>query len=358
MTYAIQPIHLLLVALTGWLNRHQQEVIDYLIEENRVLKQQLEGQRLRFTDEQRRRLAVKAKVLGRRVLDEIETLVTPDTLLAWHRKLIAEKWTYPRKGPGRPRASQEITELVLRMAGENPSWGYDRIQGALANLGHVIAPNTVKNILKRNGIEPAPERGKRTTWATFLKAHWEVMTATDFFTVAVWTPRGLVTYYVLFFIHLATRTVHIAGITTTPDSAFMKQVARNLTDDIDGFLINKEYLIMDRDTKYTRAFRHHLEREGVTPVRCPPRAPNCNAYAERFVRSIKEECLGRMIFFGERSLRRVVNEYVEHYHAERNHQGVGNNLLFPNDLTAANDESIQCQERLGGMLKYYFRAAA
>ena len=183
MTNIIQPFHLLVIALAGWLNRHQQDIIDYLIEENCVLKDQLEGQRLRFTDDQRRRLAAKAKVLGRRLLDEIETLVTPDTLLAWHRKLIAEKWTYPRKGPGRPRIAQEITELVIRMAMKNVSWGYDRIQGALANLGHIIAPNTVKNILKRHGIEPAPERKKRTSWKIFLKAHWEVMTATDFFSV-------------------------------------------------------------------------------------------------------------------------------------------------------------------------------
>ena len=194
MSSVIQPFHLLVIALAGWLNRHQQAVIDYLIEENRVLKNQLEGQRLRFTDEQRIRLAVKAKVLGRRLLDELETLVTPDTLLTWRRKLIAQKWTYARSGPGRPRISQEITDLVLRMARENVSWGYDRIQGALANLGHIIAPNTVKNILKRHGIDPAPEREKRTSWKTFLKAHWDVMAATDFFTVEVWTSRGLVTY--------------------------------------------------------------------------------------------------------------------------------------------------------------------
>ena len=163
-----------------------------------VLKEQLEGQRFRFTDEQRIRLAVKARVLGRRALDELETLVTPDTLLARHRTLIAQKWTCARKGPGRPRVAQEITELVLRMARENTSWGYDRIQGALANPGHVIAPNTVKNILKRHDIEPASERKRRTSWKTFLKVRWDVMAATDFFTVEVWTLRGLGTYYVLF----------------------------------------------------------------------------------------------------------------------------------------------------------------
>ncbi len=191
MNNAIQPFHLLVIALAGWLNPHQQAVIDYLSEENRVLKQQLEGQRLRFTDEQWRRLASNAKVLGRRLLSEIETLVTRDSLLTWHRKLIAEKWTYSRKGPGRPRVTREIAELVVRMARENDDWGYDSIQGALANLGYVGAPNTVKNILKRHGIEPAPERKKRTSWKTFLKAHWEVMAATDFFTVEVWTPRVL-----------------------------------------------------------------------------------------------------------------------------------------------------------------------
>ena len=170
MSNAIQPFHLLIIALAGWLNRQQQVVIDYLIEENRVLKEQLGGQRLRFTDEQRIQLAVKAKVLGRRSLDELETLVTPETLLAWHRKLIAKKWTYARKGAGRPRVAQEITDMVLRMARENSFWGYERIQGALANLGHIVAPNTVKNILKRHGIEPAPERGETHRVKDFLES--------------------------------------------------------------------------------------------------------------------------------------------------------------------------------------------
>ncbi len=199
-----------------------------------------------------------------------------------------------RKGPGRPRVTQEITDLVLHMARENLSWGYDRIQGALANPGHVIVPNTVKNILKRHGIEPAPERGKRTSWKTFLKAHLDVMAATDFFTVEVWMPRGLVTYYVLFIIHLSTRSVHIAGVTMAPNSAFMAQVVRNLTDVSEGFLSNSRYLIMDLDTKYTEDFRGHLDRVGVKPIRCPARAPNCNAFAKRFVRSIKDECLAQL----------------------------------------------------------------
>ena len=284
--------------------------------------------------------------------------MTPDTLIAWHRKLIAQKWTYARKGSGRPRIAQEITDMVLRMARENVSWGYDRIQGALANLGHLVAPNTVKNILKRHGIEPAPEREKRTSWTTFLKAHWDMMAATDFFTVEVWTPRGLVTYYVLFVMRLKTRSVHIAGVTTAPSGAYMNQVARNLTDVSDGFLLNSRYLIMDRDTKYTEDFRGHLDREDVKPVRSPARAPNCNAYAERFVRSIKYECLDRMILFGEASLRRAHKEYVVHYHTERNHQGVGNRLLEPLAMVGSSNDPIYCRERLGGMLNFYYREAA
>jgi hypothetical protein len=301
---------------------------------------------------------VKAKAVGRRLLDEIETLVTPDTLLAWHHNLIANKWTFARKGPGRPRVSQEIVELVLLMARENTSWGYDRIQGALANLGHVIAPNTVKNILKRHGIDPARERGKHTSWKTFLKAHWDVMAATDFFTVEVWAFRGLATYYVLFLMRLQTRRVQIAGVTTAPNGAFMNQVVRNLTDVDDGFLLGSEFLIMDRDTKYTKEFRAALKRDGVTPVRCPARAPNCNAFAERFVRSVKSECLDRTILFGEGSLRRALREYVTHYHAERNHQGVGNQLLEPLAMGAASNDPVHCRQRLGGLLNFYYREAA
>jgi transposase InsO family protein len=244
------------------------------------------------------------------------------------------------------------------MARENTSWGYDRIQGALENLGYRVAPNTVRNILKKHGIEPAPERAKRTSWQTFLKAHWDALAATDFFTVEVWTAHGLTTYYVLFFIHLSTRYVSIGGITAAPNGTFMKQVARNMTDAEDGFLLEKLFLIMDRDTKYTEEFRGHLDREGIKPIQCPVRAPNCNAFAERFVRSIKEECLNRIIFFGETSLRRAIREYMAHYQAERNHQGVGNRLLETQATGCPAHGPIHCGERLGGMLNYYHREAA
>jgi transposase InsO family protein len=354
----VNLLHFLASVLAGWINRHQQAIIDYVVEENRIFKQQLEGRRLNLSDNDRRRLATKAKLLERHVLDEVLNLVTPDTLLAWYRNLIVRKWTYARRGPGRPCVSKEITELVLRMARENPSWGYDRLQGALSNLGHSVSSSTVANILKRNGIEPAPERGKCTSWRTFLKAHWDVIAATDFFTIEVLTLRGLVTYYVLFVIHLSTRRIVIAGATPNPNGAFMMQMARNLTDEFDGFLSNHNYLIMDRDTKFTEAFRDAIEREGVEPIRCPPRSPKCNAHAERFVRSIKEECLERMILLGECSLRRALRDYGIHYLRERNHQGVDNLLLEPTNVIPFPTGPVQRRERLGGMLNYYHREAA
>jgi putative transposase len=260
--------------------------------------------------------------MGRRALTDIASLVTPDTILRWHRQLIAEKWTHKRRSPGRRRVMQVITELTLRMARDNRSWGYTRIQGALHNVGHRVGRTTIANILKENGIGPAPERDKRTTWNQFLKAHWSVLAAADFFTVEVWGLRGLVTFYVFFVIELATRRIEIAGITPGPNESWMMQIGRNLTDPVDGFLADKKIVILDRDSKYSAAFRSLLVDAGVEPLRLPARSLNLNAHAERFVRSIKDECLSRMIFFGERSLRKATREYAAHYHGEKNHEGI------------------------------------
>ena len=195
-------------------------------------------------------------------------------------------------------------------------------------------------------------------WSTFLKAHWESMGATDLFTVEVWTMNGLVRYYVLFFIKLSSRKVHVAGITANPHANWIKQIARSATDPFDGFLLGTRYLIMDRDTIFTEEFRSYLKQEDVKPVRLPPRSPNLNAYAERFVRTIKETCLDRMIFFGEHSLRRAISEFVVYYHHERNHQGIGNRLIGPVSEIGATDGPVACRERLGGLLRYYYRDAA
>jgi len=354
----LYPWQILVAAMAGWVTRQQDAAIDYLREENRVLKEQLGRKKLRLTDAQRRRLAVRGKAIGRRALTEVASLVTPDTILRWHRQLIAQKWTHKRNSPGRRRIMQVIADLTVRMARENPRWGYSRIQGALQNVGHRVGRTTVANILKESGIGPAPERGKRMTWSQFLKAHWDVIAAADFFTVEVWAPRGLVTFYVFLVIELATRKIEIAGITATPNEAWMLQVGRNVTDPFDGFLAEKQLLILDRDSKFSSAFRDLLSGSGVEVVRLPPRSPNLNAYAERFVRSIKDECLNRMIFFGERSLRKTIVDYTAHYHAERNHQGLGNRLIEPRDRLGANLGPIRCIERLGGMLRFYDRAVA
>ena len=352
-------LQFLMLVFAGWVNRSQQDVIEYLQEENRALREQLDGKRLRFNDQQRRRLATKAKAIGRKGLFHIDTLVTPDTLLRWYRKLIARKYDGSKtRRPGRPKTAVEIEKLVLRMARGNPRWGYTRIRGALHNLGHEIGRNTIKRILLENGFDPAPFRRNGMSWKTFLSAHWGAIAATDFFSVEVLTRQGLVRYFVLFIIDLQTRRVEIAGIARQPDGAWMKQIARNLTDVDDGFLNGAHYLIHDRDPLFTEALGEVLGSSGVGMVKLPARSPNLNAYAERFVRSIKSECLAQIIPLGERHLRRAVKEYTEHYHLERNHQGLENELIEkPSDDLDMNG-AVQCRERLGGVLKYYDRRAA
>jgi transposase InsO family protein len=344
----------LLAALSGWLNDHQQDIIAYLIEENRTLRSQLGGRRLRLTDAQRRRLAQRGKRLGRRTLSQVATIVTPDTLLRWHRQLIARKWTYATRRSGRQRVLAEIRRLIVRMAEENPTWGYTRIRGALKNLGHRVGRSTIARTLKAQGIPPGPERP--TSWRTFLRAHWGAIAGADFFTTEVWTWRGLVTYYTVFVIDLASRRVHLVGTTPYPDEPFMRQVGRTLTAAGEGVLIGHRVLICDRDGKWTPSVRQLLDTSGIRVVQTPFQASKANAYAERFVRSIKAECLSRVIPFGERHLRRTLAEFIEHYHHERNHKGLGNELIDP----ACPEQGIgyiRHRERLGGLLNYYYRAA-
>jgi hypothetical protein len=236
--------------------------------------------------------------------------------------------------------------------------GYDRIIGALANLGHQISDQTVGNILRWHDLAPAPERSRTTTWKEFIRSHIDVLAGTDFFTVEVLTWRGLVTYYVLFFIEIGSRQVSLGGITRHPDSSWMAQVARNATMQDSGYLNGCRYLLHDRDQKFCREFRETLAAGGVKCTPIPARSPNLNAHAERWVRSIKEECLSKLIVFGESSLRRVVSDFLEHYHQERNHQGKDNLLLFPVSAprTPGRQNPIRCRERLGGLLRYYSRA--
>jgi putative transposase len=332
---------------------------EYLAAENRILKAQLKG-RLKLPDAERATLGEIGHRLGRKVLGEVATVARPDTILAWYRKLVARKFdgSKARQGPGRPRVKREVEQLIVRMASENRDWGYGRIVGALANLGYEISDQTVGNVLQRHALPPAPERKRTTTWSAFIRTHLALLAGTDFFTAEVLTLRGLVTYYVLFFIHLESRRVDIAGITVHPDEPWMKQIARNVTMEGCGALGDCRYLLHDRDTKYTHSFRAIIASGRVEPLALPARSPNLNAYAERWVRSVKEECLSKVILFGERSLRRALSEYVEHYHAERNHQGKDNVLLFPRDTDVHREGPVQCRERLGGLLRYYHQEAA
>jgi transposase InsO family protein len=360
MRFILQPWQLFFLILAGWVNREQQEVIEYLRTENQVLKEKLGPKRILLNDDQRRRLAVKGKILGRKRLEEVGTLFTPDTILRWHRKLVAAKYDYSdrRTKIGRPKLSEEIVQLALQMAKENPTWGYDRIAAAIRNLGHKVSDQSVGNILKQHGIDPTRDRERSTSWAMFLKAHWDVLAAIDFTTIEVWTKGGLATFYLLFVMELKTRRIHFAGCTVHPNEVWMKQIARNLTDMYDGFLNDKRYLLMDRDSKFSESFRQFLDCEDVECVRLPARSPNLNAYIERFMKSIKTECLHRMIFFGENSLRNAVREYLIHYHEERNHQGLENKIIDPGDEIGQIAGKIECRERLGGMLRYYYRDAA
>ncbi len=349
----------ILAYVTGTVDQELLGRNEYLAAENRIMKAQLNG-RLKLSDAERGALGEIAHRLGRKVLADIATIARPDTILGWYRKLVARKFdgSKARQYPGRPRIKREVEELILRMASENRDWGYDRIAGALANLGHEISDQTVGNVLRRHGLPPAPERKRTTTWAAFVRTHLALLAGTDFFTAEVLTLRGLVTYYVLFFIHLESRRVDIAGITVHPNEAWMKQIARNATMDDCGALRDCRYLLHDRDTKFTRSFRAILVSGRVKPLALPARSPNLNAYAERWVRSVKEECLSKVILFGERSLRRALSEYVDHFHAERNHQGKGNVLLFPLATDRQREGPVQCRERLGGLLRYYHREAA
>jgi transposase InsO family protein len=351
------PLQFIILLSSAWISRRQGEVIEYLRAENRVLRTRLGPERLLFTDAERRLLAEKGKPLGRKVLAEIASLATPATILRWYRTMVAAKYdaSRSRRAPSRPPARADRVRQLLVMARENPSWGYTRLRGALENLGLGLGRSTIQRILKEHGIEPAPVRGKTMPWKTFLKAHWGAIAAADFFSVEVLTRGGLVRYLVLFVIDLKTRRVHVAGVTRRPDRAWMAQIARNLTD-ATGFLRGFGHLIVDRDPLYTAQFRSVLAAAGVHLLRLPAKSPNLNAYAERFVRSIKQECLRHMIPLGERHLRGIIDDFVDHYHIERNHQGLKNVIPFPANASAVGP--IRRRERLGGLLKFYERIAA
>jgi len=336
----------MLAYITGTVDQELLLRNEYLAAENRILRAKIKG-RLLLSDSEKTTLAEIAHRLGRRALADVAASAKPDTLYRWYRELIAKKFdgSKCRKACGRPRVDEEIEGLVVRIAKENPSWGYDRVVGGMANLGHKLSDETVGNILRRHDSPSAPKRKQATSWKDFIRTHMAVMVGTDFFTVEVLTLRGLKTYYVLFFIHLESRRICVAGVTRHPDQEWMEQMARNVTMEDTGILTNCRYLLHDRDSKYCPSFRQLIEAEKVKTVALPPRSPNLNADAERWVRSVKEECLSKLILFAEGSLRRALHHYEAHYHQERNHQGRGNALLFPSPMMSGKKAKLRCRVR-------------
>jgi putative transposase len=350
----------LLVYLSVATDRELARQIQFLKEENRILRDRL-PKRITVTPRERRRLLKYGRGLGK-AIRELITIVTPKTFARWlSGERESKKSAKPKRKLGRPKTPDEVRDLILRIAGET-GWGTARILGGLTKLGVRVARSTVSAILLEHGFDPGPKRGEGT-WSEFVARHAETLWATDFFSKKVWTTCGLVDVFVLFFIHIGSRRVHVAGITTNPDGAWMAQQARNMSMVFADEPVKPSHLIMDMDTKFTAQFRQILESDGIEMVRVGPRKPNLNAHAERFVQSVKTECLDHFVCFGVDHLRHIVNRFVNFYNRRRPHQG-RNNRTLP---AAAGDEPdvvpfssgrVECESDLGGLLRHYYRQAA
>ncbi len=314
-----------------------------------VLRRQVHRPALQSAD--RAVMAGLAHLLPRRRLGRF--FVRPETLLRWHRALVTKRWTYPYRRPGRPGIAKGTTALVVRLAKENPTWGYRRVHGELATMGIVIAPSSVWAILKRHGIEPSPRRSG-PTWAEFLAAQAKSLMACDFFHVDTILLRRL---YVLVFIHHDSRFVRIAGITRNPVAGWVTQQARNISMELADQANSVKFLIRDRDTKFTASFDAVFDAEGTTTIKTPIRAPRANAICERVIGAIRRECLDRMLILGRRHLEAVLTEYVEHYNAHRPHRSLSQRP--PADSGAAPptisdvDARLRRTDHLGGLVHEY-----
>ncbi|MEJ7568495.1 MAG: helix-turn-helix domain-containing protein [Gaiellaceae bacterium] len=298
---------LLELAVLRFRSQREKE-IEILLLRHQLLVLQRQVARPELTPADRAVLAAFSRVLPRQAWKR-SFFVTPATLLRWHRELVARRWTYPSRRPGRPATTLEVRKLVVQLARENPSWGYRRIQGELVGLGIKLAASTVWMILKNAGIEPAPKR-LETSWSDFLRQQAASILECDFLTV---DSLFLKRFYVLFFIELATRRVHIAGITTNPDGPWVTQQARNLLMQLDDEGVRPRFLIRDRDSKFTRDFDEVFGSEGIRVIKAPARAPKARAHAERWVGTVRRECLDRLLIVGRRHLDAVLCEYAAHY---------------------------------------------
>jgi putative transposase len=347
-------LYLLVRRLLGASHRvDRQRDIEILVlrHQLKVLRRQVKRPRLERSD--RVLLAAASRALQRSPWSSF--LVSPQTLLRWHRELVRRKWTFRRKRrAGRPGLDGEIAGLILRLARDNPRWGYQRIRGELLKLNVRVSATTVRTLLLANGLGPAPRRAG-PTWTQFLRAQAAGLIACDFFTVET---LSLKTMYVLFFIELATRRVHVAGATVHPDSAWVTQKARNLA--IDGRLERVRFLVRDRDAKFSGPFDEVFRTEGVDVVRTPIRAPKANAFAERFVRTIRRECLDHVLIFGRRHLERVLQAYVSHYIEEGPHRGLGLAVPAGKPIPPIRRNArtrVERRDVLGGLIHEYRWAA-
>jgi len=318
-----------------------------------VLQRQVTTPRLSWAD--RAVLAALARLLPKGRLGQLRLIVSPRTLLRWHAGLARRRWAYPRRAPGRPRTAQRIRALVLEMAYDNPGWGYRRIQGELTGMGCRVAPSTVWQILKDAGIDPAPRRAGQT-WRAFLAGQATTILATDFFHVDTVVLRRL---YVLFFIEHSTRRVHLAGVTTHPAGEWVTQQARNLLMNLEGRADGFKFLIRDRDAKFTAAFDAVFTAVGARIIKTPVQAPRANAIAERWIASVRRECLDRMLIAGERHLRLVLSEYIDHYNRHRPHRTLQQSPPAGRPYPPAQGASVRVlrRDRLGGLIREYAQAA-
>ena len=314
-----------------------------------VLQRQVARPRLTWSD--RAVIATLARLIARERWAAF--LVTPETILRWHRTLVRRRSTYPHRRPGRPVLPDETIELIVRLAKEIPRWGYLRIVGELRKLGVTVSKGSVGNVLRRHDLRPAPRR-TGPTWGEFLRSQAKGILATDFFTVDTVMLRR---YYVLFVIELERRVVHLVGITANPNEAWVSQVARNFTTDLEEAGPQWRFLIRDRDTKFTASFDAVLASVGIEAIKTPVRSPRANAFAERFVRTARTECLDHLLVFSRRHLEAILVEYLRHYNQARPHRSLNLDQPVPRSVRPATARKITRRDVLGGTIHEYDIAA-